>query len=721
LVLRRAASTLFAIEGRAARRASETRLATSPYVPQKIAEARQAAFLQAYTEGSSLPVQPTIQEIERYHAEWAGLAPGDVELRAALAHLLGEKYHFTAANVPHLRAALGFDQPAVQLAFERLYGQPLSTIYAARLAPIEQLRWLWGRLAARLEDLPPFWTAYTLTLAAMILGPAVLALPIAMAGIGPLVGAAILLVVGLANLLTILALGEVSSRNGHVRYSQAPAGLGRLASDYLGRSAAALLGLAMFGMLVMLLLACYTGLATTLAGATGVPPLVYAAALFALNLYFLVGKPAQPGVAAVLVVAAINFAILLALSGIALAQINPANFRLGGPVEASLLSLVSGVALAAYFGHAQVSGAARLALRRDLRRDPTGKSLQGGLAAAVLTAMLLYCLWVLAVNGALAPGELAGQAGTAITPLAALAGRRAGPLVSLLGCLYVVLGLGFGSLQFSLALSNQVLQWLPARAAASRGGRLWSSVLPLAAFFIYIAWQLASGRASFSGLFWFPAVALPLAAGIFPMLMLAASRRKSDLLPGIPGRGASWLGRPPVIWIVCLVYLAVMFFYGALVWKNPLEQTLILLAALLASGLAFLLWRRGAFTPRLVIHLRLEGSPGERLSFAVNADGKPLATRASLQYRFQAGEQVIAGADGQVESFTDLRRISFDLPPARPGEIKVWTQQLMPDGSTGALPAWLVIGEQEWDLNKNGGEVIARLSGSVEVVTVVFQ
>jgi hypothetical protein len=53
--------------------------------------------------------------------------------------------------------------------------------------------------------------------------------------------------------------------------------------------------------------------------------------------------------------------------------------------------------------------------------------------------------------------------------------------------------------------------------------------------------------------------------------------------------------------------------------------------------------------------------------------------------------------------------------------IQVWTQQPMPDGSTGPLPAWLIIGEHEWDLNKSGGEVIAPLEGGVEVVTVLFQ
>jgi hypothetical protein len=726
LTLRRAASLLFTIEGRTARRASESRLAAAPYLPEKAAEARQRAFLQAFEEGRSLPVQPTIQEIERYHIEWAALAPADVEVSAVLAHLLGEKYHFTAAEVPHLREALGFDQPAVQQAFERLYGQPLSAIYPARLAPGEWLRWRWECLAARLEDLPPFWLAYFLTLAAMI-GPAALALPIALAGAGPLAGVAILLVAGLAGLLTILALGEVAVRNGHLRFGPAPGGLGRLAADYLGRGGAIIVNLALFGLTVMLLLACYTGLSTTLARATGLPPLFFAAVLLAVTLYFLGGEPVGPGLAVVLLVGATNLVLLLALAGLALGH--PASGLTssseGHPFDVSALSLLSGVVLAAYFGHVAVGGVARLALKRD-PPGTSGKALLGGLAAAVLTAMLVYCLWVVAVYNALGSENLGSLAhtvgaGTVITPLA----TRVGMPASLLGSLFVLLALGFGSFQFSLALFSQVSQWLPPRLVSTRRSRFWVGIFPIVVLFNYFIFQLASQRASFSGLFWFAAVALPLVAGIFPMLILAASRRKSDMLPG---KGVGWLGTLrrsmgslPVVWGVCLFYLAGMIIYGILVWENPLEQALILLAALLACGVALFAGRRGAFTPRLVINLSLEKTPGERLSYSVIADGQPLAVQAALQYRFQADEPVISAAEGQVENFTELRRISFTLPAAVPGEIKVWTQQPMPDGSTGALPAWLIIGEKEWDLNKCGGEVITRLAGGVGVVTVLFQ
>jgi len=717
LALRRAESTLFAIQGRSARRASETRLAVSPYLPDKVAETRQHAFLQAFEEGGALPVQPTIQEIERYSAEWASLAPTDVEVNAALAHLLGEAYHYTAEQVPHLRAALGLDRSAVQQAYQRLYGQPLSAIYATRLSPSERLHWLWERLAARLENLPPFWLAYLLTLAAM-LGPAALALPFVLTGAGPLVGVVILLVAGLASLLTILALGEAAVRNAHVRFGAAPGGIGRLAADYLGRGGVTIVNLALFGMTVMLLLACYTGLSTTLAGATGLPPLVFACVLLALTLYFLRGEPAGPGLAVVLIGGAANLALLLALAGLALGH--PASGLTSSsawrPLDLSALSLLCGVVLSAYFGHIAVGGAARLALIGD-PSAASGTALRRGLAAAVLTAMLVYCLWVLGVDHALGPENLSSlgiSAGTVITPLA----RQVGVPVSLLGCLYVLLTLGFGSFQFSLALFHQASQWLHGRLVATRRRRFWIGIIPSVMIFFYFIFWFACGNASFSGLFWFAAVALPLAAGIFPMLILAASRRKSDLLAG---RLDGWLGKPLVLWIVCLFYLAVMLLYGTLAWKNPLEQVLIGLAALLAVVLAVWQWRQGAFRARLVINLRLDKTPPERLSFSVNADGQPLAVQAALLYRFQAEEQVTSAAEGQVENFTELRRISFNLPAAVPGEIKVWTQQPMPDGSSGPLPAWLIIGEKEWDLNKCGGEVIALLSGEARVVTLVFQ
>ena len=98
---------------------------------------------------------------------------------------------------------------------------------------------------------------------------------------------------------------------------------------------------------------------------------------------------------------------------------------------------VFGVILAAFFGHLSVS----LCGQEVLRREPSGKALVRGVVAAQATAIVVYCLWVLTVGGAVDGGVLAGEHGTALVPLA----DEVGPLVSILGSVYVVLGMGMGS------------------------------------------------------------------------------------------------------------------------------------------------------------------------------------------------------------------------------------------------------------------------------------
>src|SRR5207247_10593460 len=73
-------------------------------------------------------------------------------------------------------------------------------------------------------------------------------------------------------------------------------------------------------------------------------------------------------------------------------------------------------------------------------------------------AILLSCLFVLAVTGAIAPQALTHETGTALVPLA----RTVGPAVNVLGSAFVILGMGMGSITFSLALFGLVLERFPA-------------------------------------------------------------------------------------------------------------------------------------------------------------------------------------------------------------------------------------------------------------------
>ena len=93
----------------------------------------------------------------------------------------------------------------------------LTDVYDTDLSWREKLRWSRARLFRRLEELPPFWTTYGLTLTETV-GAGMLALPIAVAGVGPLPGVAIIVVLGLLNVLTVAAVAETFARTSSVRW-----------------------------------------------------------------------------------------------------------------------------------------------------------------------------------------------------------------------------------------------------------------------------------------------------------------------------------------------------------------------------------------------------------------------------------------------------------------------------------------------------------------------
>ncbi len=457
LPARRASALLFLIESRTAHLVARSRRAMERFLTEEAAQERELAFLEAFALGRDPPLRPTIQDLERHAREWADLVARNPGVQAAVAHRLGQKYEFTHDAVPGVRAALGLDEPEVRQAYERLYREPLETIFAARAGIPDRIRWVWSGLAARLESLPPFWTAYSLTLTETV-GATILALPIALAAVGPLPGVAILVVLGLVNVLTVAFLAEAISRSGTIRYGSAF--FGRLVADYLGRSGSLVLTSGLFVLCLLVLPVFYTGFAGTLEDATSVPAAAWVALLFLVGLYYLRRESLNSTIASALVVGALNIGLIVALSLLGFAHARSDNllyehvpFVAGRPFESSIVGLVFGVVLAAYFGHMSVALCGQLVLRRDT----SGRSLIRGCAAAQATAMLLYCLFVLAVNGAVTPQALTHETGTALAPLA----RAAGPAVHALGSAFAILGLGMVSITMSRALFGLTLERLP--------------------------------------------------------------------------------------------------------------------------------------------------------------------------------------------------------------------------------------------------------------------
>ena len=104
---------------------------------------------------------------------------------------MGEKYRLARGRVGGIAAALGLDDPRVGAAYERALRAPDRQHLRRPPGARERVRWARAGVAGRLEGLSPFWTAYALTLTETV-GSTIVALPIAVAAIGPLPAVAIL-------------------------------------------------------------------------------------------------------------------------------------------------------------------------------------------------------------------------------------------------------------------------------------------------------------------------------------------------------------------------------------------------------------------------------------------------------------------------------------------------------------------------------------------------
>ncbi len=454
---RRANTLLFLIESRTAQIVARSRVEFS--LTEQAAKERDLAFLEAFALGQAPPLHPTIQHLERYALQWASLVPENPRLKAAVAHALSLKYTFTYQTVPNIRAALGLDEQAVTFAYSRLYRTQLLKIFASKVSLTEQLRWTTAALAQQLESLPPFWLASLITVA-LGLPQAFLALPIAVADVGPLATVAFLIIIGIINILTMACMAEAVGRSGDFRYGNAF--IKQLVSNYLGHTGSFILSIAVGIRVFFIALACYIGLSTTMADFTHISAALWAVLLFFAGLYMLSRKSLNFTVAVMVVLAAINVSLLLILSLLAFRHVQLDNllylnlpFLDGHPFQPWMLQRVLGVSLMLYFGHVYVGECGRLILPRD----PSASSLIWGSVAGTAFLTVLFCIWVLAVNGAIAPQLLAGQSGTALEPLA----HQVGSIVTVLGTVLVTLLLGMAWLRSSSLLLNLAKEWLPAR------------------------------------------------------------------------------------------------------------------------------------------------------------------------------------------------------------------------------------------------------------------
>jgi len=653
LPARRASALLFAIESRTALRMVRTRQAVRRLATEHSAEQQERAFLDALAHGREWPVRPKIQDLERHALDWAPLVPAEPSVRAAITALLRTKYVFRRQDVPRLCDVLGLDSAAVAQAFERQQHRPVQAVYAAQIGWRERRRWTQAHAAQRLESLPPFWTAFALTLTEIV-GAAILALPTAVAGDGPLAGIGLLLILGAINTLTIVALSEAFVRNGNVRFGHVY--FGRLVADYLGVRGSPGLTRVLLGMISALLvadcigalLAFCIGVSTTLAAVSGISPSIWAVLLLAVVLYFVRRQTLGLTIASAMLVGAINMGLLVLLMWLALPYVSLVNVL--SPAVTPISGAVVGVIFAAYFGHFSTGTCARLVLDRD----PSGRSLILGNLAAMSVAIVLNGAWVVVVSGTLAPSALLGESGTPITLLA----DRVGPVVNAIGVAYVILSMGLGSIHAAQALTYQVRDWLPSQQSMRRAALLGPGVV--VAVFGLGEWLRAAHVSFAESLGVLGALACSVFGGMLPALLLIASRRKGEYVPGLVLR---LVGHPVVMLAIYCLFAASFFVHGLVIWTDPPRRlaALLLGSALLALTAAAI--ARGALSSRLVVELRLEDETAAPVVSAIDC-----GISVPLRVRFE-------------------RQVLVDVPTPHARELKLWIHRLTASGDSVPLAA----------------------------------
>jgi hypothetical protein len=232
---------------------------------------------------------------------------------------------------------------------------------------------------------------------------------------------------------------------------------------------------------------------------------------------------------------------------------------------------------------------------------------------------------------------------------------------------------------------------------------------PIAAIFLIAEWLLLTGRDSFTGVLGIIGVLTnSVFGGVIPVLLLLASRRKGEVVPGVV---LPFVGHPLVVVAVYVLYILVLLFHGLVVWQEPAQRAAALLTTAIVLGVTAAILRGGALNRRLVVELRHDLRPGRPSAFAVTAVGRP--ANADVRLEYPDGEQRRHAATGEVPSFVALRRATFELPATRAAELKVWAYRVTTDGSSQGLPALVEIetgGETKpVDLEPSGGQAVLPL------------
>jgi hypothetical protein len=244
-------------------------------------------------------------------------------------------------------------------------------------------------------------------------------------------------------------------------------------------------------------------------------------------------------------------------------------------------------------------------------------------------------------------------------------------------------------------------------AVAGDRGRFVLAASPVLVVFVLAEWLVLTGSASFSGVLGFTGViANSLTAWMFPALLLVASRRKGDYVPGVVYRG---LGHPAFAIALCALSLATLLAHGLIIYRDPWTRLAALGVSLAVVGLVAAMLRGGAFGRRSVIELREDLREGGASVLAFTSAGQPQT--ATVRLGHASGEERVEAA--AIALPTRLRWVGLEVPAGATRELKIWVHRVTLDGMSEARPALVEVraGDEtrHFDLALAGGHVVLPL------------
>jgi hypothetical protein len=172
--------------------------------------------------------------------------------------------------------------------------------------------------------------------------------------------------------------------------------------------------------------------------------------------------------------------------------------------------------------------------------------------------------------------------------------------------------------------------------------------------------------------------------GAYPVLLLFASRKRGDYVPSLVIR---LLGNRLVAGAIFILYLALIFFYGIFIYDNLLERLVTISVGVFMIIVTWLMIRRGAFQPRLVIELRDEQRPGQASQLSVVANGQAIDIPVLLSYHGIPNQEIHPGDPlGELRS---LHTVSLPIPDEieHISQVKVWVHSVSPQADSAGIPA----------------------------------